>query len=264
MKSRFFSSFAVGLTVLFYALSLTSVNAQCNYTLEANDSWGDGWNGNTMDVLVNGAVVLDDVTFTSGTHATFSFALNTGDQITTVWNGGGSFGSETSYRILDVAGAEVGSGAQTSITTAITASCPSCQPPTSPIVFGITPSTVDYSFTDGNGAAEFEVSYGATGFTPGGGTEFIALSTNTGLSGLTAQTSYDVYVRAICAVGDTSPWSAVSSFTTACNVSAVPYTQDFSTFLPDACWDEATTGTPATGPSGYGAGTWRGTGGAVR
>ena len=144
MKSRFFSSFAVGLTVLFYALSLTSVNAQCNYTLEANDSWGDGWNGNTMDVLVNGAVVLDDVTFTSGTQATFNFAVNTGDQITTLWNGGGGFGSETSYRILDVTGAEVGSGAQTSITTAITASCPSCQPPTSPIVFGITPSTVDY------------------------------------------------------------------------------------------------------------------------
>ena len=89
MKSRFFSSFAVGLTVLFYALSLTSANAQCNYTLEANDTYGDGWNGNTMDVLVNGAVVLDDVTFTSGFQATFSFAVNTGDQITTIWTGGG-------------------------------------------------------------------------------------------------------------------------------------------------------------------------------
>ena len=51
MKSRFFSSFAVGLTVLFYALTTAkSVNAGCNYTVQDNDSWGDGWNGNTMDV----------------------------------------------------------------------------------------------------------------------------------------------------------------------------------------------------------------------
>ena len=66
MKSRFISSFAVVLTVFFSALSLTTVNAQCNYTLELNDSYGDGWTGNSMDVLVNGAVVLDDVTLSGG------------------------------------------------------------------------------------------------------------------------------------------------------------------------------------------------------
>ena len=90
---------------------------------------------------------------------------------------------------------------------------PSCDAPTTPFAYGITASTADFSFTDGNGAPEFEVSYGLSGFTPGSGTEFIATSTNTGLSGLTASTDYDVYVRAICSPGDTSGWSAVTSFT---------------------------------------------------
>ena len=29
---------------------------QCDYTLEMNDSYGDGWNGNSIDVLVDGNV----------------------------------------------------------------------------------------------------------------------------------------------------------------------------------------------------------------
>ncbi len=55
------------------------------------DSWGDGWNGNTMDVLVNGIAVLDNVTLTSGSAGSIAFVLNTGDNITTLWNGGGNF-----------------------------------------------------------------------------------------------------------------------------------------------------------------------------
>ena len=70
MKSRFISSFAVVLTVIFCALSMTKADAQCNYQLELTDSWGDGWNGSTIDVLVNGAVVLDDVTLSSETVVT--------------------------------------------------------------------------------------------------------------------------------------------------------------------------------------------------
>ena len=99
----------------------------CAFTLRMIDSYGDGWNGNSIDVLVNGQVVLDNATFTSsensGDYALRTFIITDGDLITTIWNGGGSYGYETSYKILDNTGAQVGSGAQSSITTPINGIC---------------------------------------------------------------------------------------------------------------------------------------------
>ncbi|RCU57750.1 T9SS type A sorting domain-containing protein [Oceanihabitans sediminis] len=119
------------ITLLFFCvISLAfsfNANSQCNYTLEMNDSYGDGWNGNTMNVLVNGTVVLSGVTLDGGAQGTLLFPVNDGDDITTEWLGGGSYAFETSYRILDFFGTAVGAGAETSITTGtITGSCPSC------------------------------------------------------------------------------------------------------------------------------------------
>ncbi|WP_336128744.1 T9SS type A sorting domain-containing protein [Mesoflavibacter sp. CH_XMU1422-2] len=121
------------ITLLFFAVIAFAfsfqTHAQCNYTLEMNDSYGDGWNGNTMDVLVNGTAVLSGVTLSGGAQGTMTFTVNDGDDVTTNWIGGGSYAYETSYRILDFSGTEVGTGAQTSITTGtITASCPTCTP----------------------------------------------------------------------------------------------------------------------------------------
>ncbi len=111
-------------TLIFSFFSFTIVNAQCDYSLVMTDSYGDGWNNNTIDVLVDGAVVLDDVTFGTGYSETLTFSVSDGQLITTIWNGGGSYGSETSYQILDAEDFEVGSGAQTSIDSAITVACP--------------------------------------------------------------------------------------------------------------------------------------------
>ena len=251
MKTRFFSSLAVVFTVIFCALSMTKADAQCIYQLELTDSWGDGWNGSTIDVLVDGVTVLDDVTLSSGNSGTLDITVNTGQSITTLWNGGGIFDSEITYAILDPGGASVASdGPSPAIGSGVSviASCPACLPPTVPIVFGVTESTADYTFTDNQGALEWEVSYGASGFTAGSGTEFISPSTNTGLSGLTAETTYDVYVRAICAVGDTSPWSGVSTFTTlrACPSGAICATYSSGQTPSDY---GASQSTPSTCPS---------------
>ena len=98
---------------------------QCEYTLEMNDSYGDGWNGNTMDVLVDGTVVLDDVGLASGSTESITFSVTSDADVTAVWNAGGSWGAETSYNILDNDGAIAGSGAQSDIVTGtITAVCP--------------------------------------------------------------------------------------------------------------------------------------------
>ncbi len=56
------------------------------------------------------------------------------------------------------------------------------------------------------------------------------------LTGLSANYSYDFYVRAICGVGDSSAWAGPYSFVTPCNTAAITYTQDFTTW-PMQCWD---------------------------
>ena len=124
-----------------------SAKAQCDYTIELSDSWGDGWNGvSNMDVLVNGVGVLDDISVGDppGDVQAFTFTVNPGDDITTAFNpaataSGPDWASECSYRILDALGTEVANqGASTStvhngpadITTGtLTATCPSCDVP---------------------------------------------------------------------------------------------------------------------------------------
>jgi len=47
------------------------------------------------------------------------------------------------------------------------------------------------------------------------------------LSSLTSNTPYYIWVRGKCGASDTSSWSTVATFTTACDAQDIPYTQDF-------------------------------------
>ena len=209
---------------LMLTISYTSWG-QCNYTLEMIDSYGDGWNGNTIDVIVNSTVVLNDVTLSSGSSGTMTFAVNTGDNITTVWNGGGGYGYETSYNILDVTGTVVGSGAETSISTPIVANCPSCLGPTSVSASNIMGNSMDISWT--TSASNSNIEYGPAGYTQGTGTVVYNASNPYTISGLSPLTNYDVYVQDSCGATDLSSWIGPYTFSTA--VSA-PYFEDFETF----------------------------------
>ena len=80
------------------------------YTLNMIDSWGDGWNGNTMNVLVNGTPVLVNATFNSGFTSSQTFTVSGGNAVTTQWNGGGAFIGECTYTITNAAGVIIFSG----------------------------------------------------------------------------------------------------------------------------------------------------------
>ncbi|MDT0557544.1 T9SS type A sorting domain-containing protein [Ichthyenterobacterium sp. W332] len=132
----------------FFAMAFSfNSSAQCTYTIEYTDTFGDGWNGvSNMDVLVNGAVVLDDVGIPDGGGATGSdtFMVNDGDVITTVFNpaagpGAPDYTNECGYRILDLNGIEVynanfgaaapGDGIPDDLVApGVTASCAVCTP----------------------------------------------------------------------------------------------------------------------------------------
>jgi DNA/RNA endonuclease YhcR with UshA esterase domain len=76
------------------------------FTLSLYDSYGDGWNGGSLDVLVNGTVVLDDITVVSGSQADFSLMVANGDLVETEYTAG-SYSYENSYTFFDNVGNEI-------------------------------------------------------------------------------------------------------------------------------------------------------------
>ena len=96
------------------------------------DSWGDGWNNNTVDILVNGTPVLDDLTLLGGSSGSITIAVNTGDNITTIWNGGGSWPTECSYTISNASGVQVAAGNYATNISALSVICPTCIPSATP------------------------------------------------------------------------------------------------------------------------------------
>ncbi len=72
---------------------------------------------------------------------------------------------------------------------------------------------------------------GATGLVVSGTT--VAGDVNDNITGLTANTTYYVYVRSYCGGSDYSAWTSSYSFTTACGTFTIPYSQNFeSTTVP--------------------------------
>jgi hypothetical protein len=197
-------------------ISVQHSYAQCDYSLEMNDIFGDGWNGNTMDVLVNGIVVLDDATLNAGYQNTLSFPVNSGDDITTIWNGGGQTPWETSFRILNNDGAEVGAGDYDSNFTSgtITAFCSGCPAPSGLTAMDITITGANLGWTEGGTAMIWDLEIGVSGFSPTGIPTDNDVNANPFTwSGGSSHTSYDFYVRADCGV-EQSNWIGPFTFTT--------------------------------------------------
>jgi hypothetical protein len=134
----------------------------------------------------------------------------------------------------------------------------SCMNPSTLTASNITTTTANLGWMENGTAISWEIEWDLAGFTPGAGTSVVTGTNPHMLAGLTAATSYDFYVRAICGPGDTSAWSGMMNFATPCVTYTPNYLEDFATFIP-TCWNEAGDGTPLTGPTGLGAGNWSGT-----
>ncbi|MCH8554681.1 MAG: GEVED domain-containing protein [Schleiferiaceae bacterium] len=113
---------------------------------------------------------------------------------------------------------------------------PACPAPLAFALDGVTETTA--SFTFNSSAAAFEIEYGPVGFTPGNGTIATATGSPATVSGLTANTSYDFYLRAICGT-DTSAFVGPVTAATACGVFTAPFVEDFEANSPTtACWTQ--------------------------
>lgn len=89
-------------------------------------------------------------------------------------------------------------------------------------------------------ATDFIVEYGAPGFVLGTGTQItVSGALNTVLTNLTPTTDYEVYVAPICSPTDTGDFQLSVPFTTECAPLTSYFVEDFSTYLPNDCWFEA-------------------------
>ena len=88
-----------------------------------------------------------------------------------------------------------------------------CDVPASVLAYNIGNNSATVSWVPGN-ASSWEIEYGQTGFAHGNGTTATTSNHLYTLTGLSPQTSYDVYVRGDCGNSIISDWSPVTQFTT--------------------------------------------------
>lgn len=118
---------------------------------------------------------------------------------------------------------------------------PTCPQPVSSSLSAsnITTTSADLGWTESGSASSWQIEYGVTGFTLGSGTNSTVSANPTNVSSLSANTTYDFYVRSICGAGDTSSWVGPFEFTTLCDVvTTLPFVESFETITtgqPD-CW----------------------------
>ena len=87
-----------------------SNNRDATYTVDIYDSWGDGWNGASLDVAVNGVAVLSGLTLETGSYATFDLPnISVGDVIATSWTEG-NYDYECTFYIYNDANFVVAEG----------------------------------------------------------------------------------------------------------------------------------------------------------
>ena len=207
---------------------------QCSISIYAQDSWGDGWNGNKIHIIQNGVTVAtysmasQNVSQTT-IYDTFQVNVCSGVPVDFAWESG-SYANETSFQILDGGNTVVFSVADGSTLTdtvffTLNEACPSCLPATALTVDAATETSITISWT-GN-AASYDIYNGTT---------FVAnVTTNTyTFNGLTAGTSYTFGVQAICSATETSGVATINVMTDCADITALPYNEGFENGL--GCW----------------------------
>lgn len=116
---------------------------------------------------------------------------------------------------------------------------PSCFDPSGLTAVFIADDSVSLAWNAGLSDSTYVVEYGALGFVLGTGNQVDTTVNTIGVSGLSANSTYDFYLRTICSLGDSSKWIGPLTVKTNCATYVPPYFEDFSSFLP-TCWESAT------------------------
>ena len=204
-----------------YTFTTSVIPGNCGiYNLELLDSYGDGWNGGYLEIILNGTIVDSNVTIQNGFGPEFKpIAVDSGDIIDILYYPGG-WPEENSYVLYDQSGNIIVS--QTSLqnngppSTYGIVSCTSCSSPQTLFADNITPYAVDLSWNPGgSGGLIWNLEWGTSGFIQGNGSLINNLNNSYHtLTSLNPSTDYSFYVQEICSSNDQSSWSGPYNFTT--------------------------------------------------
>ncbi|MCH1401596.1 MAG: T9SS type A sorting domain-containing protein, partial [Schleiferiaceae bacterium] len=191
----------------------------CDFTMSMYDTWGDGWNGATVDLYFNGAYGQTfGSNFTSGDSLIIDFQICAGTEIAVVNGAQGSYPSEVYYTLSGSNGQSVSVSSgnfNAGPVDTLTANCvtPSCATPSNLGVANMGSTFADILWTGGNGT--FIYHYKASGSTNTMmGTSTSAMASMTGLAPVT---TYFFDVAEVCAPGDTSLKMYYSFTTDSCS-----------------------------------------------
>ena len=221
----------------------------CDVTIQMVDSYGDGWNGGAVNVYQAG-MLMGSATITGGSTGTANISVCSSSPVEFRLTRG-SWPAEMGCTILDGGGAQLFTSSdmstfsENSVIATSAVPCPSCITPGSLTVAGITTDAATATWDAGTSGL-WEVYLDSVLV------DSVTAPTYT-FNSLTANTTYTVAVRAICAVGDTSAF-AQTTFHTVCAYTSLPYSEDFNAVtgttyssagdLP-GCWDAYSNGTSA-------------------
>ena len=222
------------LSLLFLALFVpwtTKTNAQCNnnvdmcpVTVYMQDSYGDGWNGSTLEIY-QGSTLRGSATLTAGSSGSVDIAVCP-ESIQLVW-ATPRFSDECSFVVVDGTGDTLYQAARNSLTNDATTlatvvpSCPSCIKPTNFAVTSSTSSDITLSWQGSSSATEYEIVYGPAGSDP----DLLYANTlgDNVISGITGQTTtvtdlrggvlYDFFIRSYCGSSEYSAWTSLQNVT---------------------------------------------------
>lgn len=193
-------------------MSFHSLRAQCEYTLQMEDSFGDGWNGGILTITsgtdVNTFTILPVFQGGNGLDSTVVFTLDTGLLLTLTWTAG-TFDGEVSFTLLDADGNVVYSSDQLAAGVLFQGtSCSDCPLPGNFVVENLYDTRARLRWTPpaSGPAVGWWVIYGPQGFVPGpgvGDTVYVTTPKVT-LTGLQKKTLYDAYVINDCGAGEAS------------------------------------------------------------
>jgi hypothetical protein len=189
---------------------------QCTYSITMDDTYGDGWNGASVEIIQNGL----SLGLFSSTAAYQTATVNICDATTIelVWIAG-TYPGECSFSLTDPFGTVVYSfvaGGNPAVGTfhTFTSSCtpPACLAPTNLTSSSSDGISYDLGWTESGSATTWNIEWGNNGFTLGSGTLISGVTDNPHtITGLTPGTAYSFYVQADCA-GTTSTWAGPFSF----------------------------------------------------
>ncbi|NHN28164.1 T9SS type B sorting domain-containing protein, partial [Flavobacterium jejuense] len=200
---------------------------QCNYSFILTDSFGDGWNGNTMNISQNGIVVgIIGPSFTTGNGPiTIQIPICDGVPFELFWNSGGNYPNEVGIQIIDPFGDSLythptGAGMQNTLLYSGVGECtpPSCFKPTDLSLVVSQGDSATVTWTENNpGVTSWQIVVQpvGTGY-PNASSIIIPANSNPfTITGLNPSTQYEFYVSSDCgAIDGISNWQGPHTFET--------------------------------------------------